>query len=171
MELLTEYDLISCCINGLDTYIISPIQYEMFVKDETLLKKLNLFCIKREIVDLIQITEKFCTNLLFFALVRHPNRIEKYKYEPVLCYKKKEGFYHIAYRDSWMCRECNNILYTSLIMPKSEEDPIFYCGTESQYPNIPSFFQKLPCPKCGKLLQNHLMSIHHLRKNLIWGKI
>lgn len=27
----------------------------------------------------------------------------------------------------------------------------------AKYPDIPSIFQKVKCPKCGKLLQNHLI--------------
>lgn len=155
MKLLKRYCSTVCCINGLDTYIISPIQYDCLITDKELLKKLNIPQAGDLLLNFIQTARKINDDKLYFSFVHHKNR-KKAEWEPLLCYKNEDTFYHVAYRDSWICRECGHTLYASILMPMSEADAVFKNGTGNQYPDIPPFFQKIPCPKCRRPLQNHL---------------
>lgn len=156
-KVLKKYCLTVCCINGLDTYIISPVQYDNLISDEELLKKFDFYRLDDYVINLIQIARKVDTDMLYLSFVQHKNFGTKYQWEPLLCYRHDNIFYHVAYRSSWMCRECKHILYAPVIMPKDEEDSAFYSGTEKQFPDIPPLFQKVSCPECGRLLQNHLI--------------
>ncbi len=111
---------------------------------------------KDRVIYYIQVAQKFDT--LYLALGHHKDRAGlSLEWEPILCYKKEDTFFHIIYRDSWMCRDCGNVLHAPIIMPMCEGDPDFYYGTKNRFPDIPPFFQKIPCSKCNSLLQNHLI--------------
>ena len=47
----------------------------------------------------------------------------------------------------------------SIVMPMVEADSTIYHHCVNKYPDIPSIFQKVKCPKCGRVLQNHLIII------------
>lgn len=44
-------------------------------------------------------------------------------------------------------------------MPILEADGVFLDGRNIMTSDIPTIFNKIPCEKCGKLLQNHLLVI------------
>ena len=46
-----------------------------------------------------------------------------------------------------------------IVMPMVEVDSTIYNQCERKYPDIPLIFQKEKCPKCGMVLQNHLIII------------
>ncbi|MCM1186957.1 MAG: hypothetical protein NC251_07740 [Lachnoclostridium sp.] len=92
---------------------------------------------------------------LYLAFAYNPNFAEKYRWLSLLCYKHENTFYHVAYRNTWMCRECNHKYNAPIIMPMVEADAVIYHGVE--YPKIPDIFRKVNCPQCGKPLQNHLI--------------
>lgn len=157
VNLLTKYCIKVCNINGLDTYIISPQYYADMLADIKLMDNLSvsIFVSVDAIKHFINIV-KIVDNQLFLAFVHHKNYIERFAWWIVNCYEHEKIFYHVHYRDSWLCRECGHSLYAHIIMPIDESDPTFYSETDNLYPEISSIFKKIPCPKCGKRLQNHL---------------
>lgn len=157
-KLLAKYCIKICNINGLDTYIISPQYYDDLLADVELLGKLaiSIFASTDLIKNFISIAKKV-DNQLLLAFVYYKNYIDKFAWVPLNCYENEKVFYHVHYRDSWLCRECGYLLRANMIMPIDESDPIFYSGTKNPYPPIPFIFKKIPCSKCGKLLQNHLL--------------
>lgn len=157
MELLEKYSFAIICINGLNTFVISPMYYGSIIDDVEFLKSLNMLWARDIIINMIQTISKVDVDKLCLAIVEHKGRIEKFKWEPVVCYKNKDAYYHVIYRNSWMCRGCNNVVHASMIMPISEGDCTFYSeNSNNRYPNIEQLFQKIPCNKCGRLLQNHI---------------
>lgn len=160
-KILTKYCIKICNINGLDTYIISPQYYGDILADTKLLDKLSvsIFATADKIKHFINIV-KTVDNQLLLAFVYYKNYINKFAWVPLNCYENEMTFYHVHYRDSWLCRECGYSLRAHIIMPINESDPIFYSGTKNQYPPISSVFKKIPCPRCKKLLQNHLLILN-----------
>lgn len=157
MEHLKDYCLNICVIDGLQTYVISPAKYDAFIKDKELLKSLKRT--EKDILPFIKVSKETGTDTIYLAFVECHAFVEKFQWIPVHCYKSGNHFYHVHCRNTWMCRECKNIINKPVIMPMVEADAVIYHGTEDKYPNIPSVFQKVKCPKCGKLLQNHLIVI------------
>lgn len=159
MERLKQYCMGVCDIDGLQTFIISASKYEELLRNSELLKDLKIS--ERLMTPFIKTIRELNTDKIYFAFVYLPTFIEKFQWMPVYCYKNGSQFYHVHYRDSWMCRECGNIMNQSVIMPLVEAEPeiYFYSACGNRHPSIPPFFQKIKCPICGKLLQNHLFHI------------
>lgn len=157
MECLRQYCADICNIDSLQTFIISPSKYEDMLKDDELLKCLKIS--EKHITSFIKTAREVGTEKIYLAFVYQPSWIEKFQWMPVHCYKNGNKFYHVHYRDSWICKECGNTISGSFIMPMVETDPIIYHRSENKYPNIPLIFQKVKCPKCGEPLQNHLIII------------
>lgn len=156
MEPLKKYCSAICCVDGVGTYIISPAQYASLMADQELLGKLISSCAKNSLKYFIQTAEKIDT--LYLAFGHHKNRAgQSLEWEAALCYKRDDTFFHVRYRDSWMCRDCGYTLRAPIIMPLCEAEPDFYYETKNRFPAIPPFFQKRPCPNCGRQLQNHLI--------------
>lgn len=155
MKKLSEYCLQICCINGLDTYIISPQSCNELMNNTELLDKMH---IRRERISAYaDMTAKCGTDRLYTAFVIHKNYAERFQWEIVNCLRNDDGFFHVFYRDSWKCRECGNIMYAPVLMPMDEADATFYSGMLNRCPPVPDFFKKVPCPSCGRLMQNHLL--------------
>lgn len=157
MERLKQYCADVCFIDSLQTFIISPSKHDDILKDDKLLK-----CLKRSEMDIlpfIKTTKEVGTDKIYLAFVYLPVKVEIIQWMPIHCYKNGTQFYHVYYRNSWMCRECGNIMNKSIVMPMVEVESIIYHWSKNRYPDIPLIFQKIKCPKCGKLLQNHLIII------------
>lgn len=144
-----------CLIDGLITYIIAPAHCDALAADRELLEQLEIP--GGRVSQYIRVVRANRSYPLHVALVRHEERLERFQWELVHCYKNGGAFCHVFYRDSWMCMACRHVLSAPIIMPMSEADGIFYCGTKNRFPAIPPLFQKLRCPACGGFLQNHLM--------------
>ncbi|MCM1327019.1 MAG: hypothetical protein NC094_09460 [Bacteroidales bacterium] len=153
MEQLQKYCLKECHINGISTYITSPKEYDNLLKDKNLLNDLHIS--KRHIETLFNELKEAHDINLYLAFVYNPNFAEKYRWFPLLCYKSENTFYHVTYRNTWMCRECNHKYNVPIVMPMVEADAIIYQGIE--YPKIADVFKKVNCPNCGRPLQNHLI--------------
>ncbi len=156
MERLEKYCEDVCFIDGLQTFIISPSKFDVILKDNKLLKYLKITDIKN-IVPFINEAREVGTDKIYLAFVNLPTKVCQWM--PLHCYKNKNKFYHVCYRSTWMCRGCKNIMNKSIIMPMVESDAVIYHWCENKYPDIPLIFQKVKCPKCGRLLQNHLFII------------
>lgn len=155
MEHLKDYCLDVCVIDGLQTYIISPAKYDVLIKDNELLN-----CLKKTDKDIrpyIDVAREKGIDKLYLAFIKHPDFTEKFLLLPILCYKNGNQIYHVHYRNTWMCRECRHIMNKPVIMPMVEADITTYHCSENKYPDVPLIFQRIKCPKCGKLLQNHLI--------------
>lgn len=159
MERLRQYCMDVCDIDNLQTFIISPSKYEDILKDDELLKLLKTS--KKLTSSFIRTLKELDTDKIYFAFVSLPAFIEKFQWMPVYCYKNGKQFYHVHYRDSWICRECGNIMNEPIIIPLVETEPCIYSHSASRnkYPDIPSVFTKIKCPECGKPLQNHFIII------------
>lgn len=129
-----------------DTYLIDP-EYAPEV-----IKLLNLHNSNLVLLDIVKQTKSI---ELYPAVVQIPRFSEKYRWQPLLCYKHGNEYYHIQSHDGWMCRDCwtNN---GPVIMPMFEADTAFY---GFPLPQIPEVFRKIKCKKCGKPLQNHLVLV------------
>lgn len=157
MEHLKQYCVKAEQINGKMTYIISPIYLDHILSDVSLLTSLYISFDSDRILQHTIDEAKKCDKI-FLAFVRHDNvKIEKYVWQAVNCYKDGACYYHVYIRDSWKCRDCGKIHYGKFIMPIDEHDPIFYSGTDNQYPPIPPVFKRRTCRNCGKELQNHFI--------------
>lgn len=155
MEQLIDYCLDVCVIDGLQTYVISPATHNVLVKDNKLLNYLK--STESDILPYIEAAREIGIDKLYLAFINFPAIVKKFQLLPILCYKNGNQFYHVHYRNTWMCRECKHIMNKPIIMPMVEADTTIYHFSENKYPDIPSIFQKVKCPKCGKLLQNHLI--------------
>lgn len=157
MERLKKYCVAICVIDGVQTFIISSSKYDDIIKDKELLKYLKKTDV--DIMSFIKMAREVDIEKIYLAFVKLPTKVEKCKWIPIHCYNDGHSFYHVHYRSTWMCRECKNIMDASIIMPMVEEDPVIYRWSENQYPDIPSIFKKIKCPKCSKTLQRHLIII------------
>ncbi len=157
MERLKSYCADVCFIDGLKTFIISPSKFDDILKDNELLKYLKK--LNKDIVPFINISRAVGTSKIYLAFVNLPVKVERFQWVPVHCYKNGNQFYHVHYRDTWMCKECKYIINKPSVMPMVEVDSIIYKQCENKYPDIPLIFQKEKCPKCGRVLQNHLLII------------
>ena len=155
MERLKKYCEDVCFIDDLQTFIISPSKFDDIIKDNELLKYLKKTDI--DIVPFINIARVVGTDKIYLAFVNLPTKVKRFQWVPLHCYKNGNQFYHVNYRNTWMCRECKNIMNKSIVMPMVEADMIIYHWCENKYPDIPLIFQKVKCPKCGRPLQNHLI--------------
>jgi ribosomal protein L37AE/L43A len=155
MEHLKDYCLDVCVIDGLQTYVIDSAKYGVLIKDNELLNYLKKT--DKDILSYIELTREIGIDKIYLAFAKFPTLIERLQWFPILCYKNGNQFYHVHYRSTWMCRECKYRMNKPIIMPMVEVDAIIYHYCENKYPDIPSIFQKVKCPKCGKLLQNHLI--------------
>lgn len=155
MKHLKDYCLDIFVIDGLQTYVISPAKYSVLIKDNELLNYLKRT--ENDILPYIEVAREIGIDKLYFAFAYLPAIVKRFQLLPILCYKNGNQFYHVHYRNTWMCRECKYIMNKPIIMPMVEADITIYHCSENKYPDIPSIFQKVKCPKCGKLLQNHLI--------------
>lgn len=156
LKRIEKFSSAICCIDDIETYIISSEHHASLIESQELLENLIPPWAMDWIIRYIQVAKKF--DALHLAFGHHKDRAGLgLEWEPVLCYKKENAFFHVGYRDSWMCIDCRHVLYAPIIMPMCEADPDFYCVTKKRFPDIPPFFQKIPCPKCSSLLQNHLI--------------
>ena len=154
--LLEKYCSSICCIDGIDTYIISSAQSAALMANKELSENLVHSWAKNMVMHFLQVTKEIDT--LHLAFGHHKSRAGlSLEWQPILCYQTENTFSHVYYRDSWMCRECGNILRAPIIMPLCESEPDFYYETNNRFPAFSPLFQKYPCPKCGRLLQNHLI--------------
>ena len=119
-----------------------------------MLKKSN-----KDIVPFINISRTVGTDKIYLAFINLPAKVERIQWLTAHCYKNGNQFYHVYYRNTWMCRECNQIINKSIVMPMVEADSTIYHQCDIKYPDIPLIFQKEKCPKCGMVLQNHLIII------------
>lgn len=158
MERLKDYCSNVCMIDGLQTFIISPEKYDVFIKDSSLLNDLQITkALYKFTLCYAETAKEVSADKIYLAFVYLPFFAERFHWLPLYCYKNKNQFYHVNYRNTWMCRECGNIMNKSILIPMAEADATIY--PRGKRPHISPIFQKIACPKCGKLLQNHLIII------------
>lgn len=160
MNLLHEYCISELVIDGLKTFIISPEHYEDLLHDGKLLEQLSMSdTIKEFIPGMIEYAKQISEIKIYFAFVQHENYVKRFMWEPVNVCKFGDNFYHIFIRSNWLCRECGHNHLGKIIMPMFEADGVFLDMRNIKIAAIPAIFSKIPCEKCGKLLQHHLLII------------
>lgn len=158
MELLQKYCKNELFIDGLRTYIVSPGHYEDVLHDTQLLNQLELHSaeMKNAISVMINYAAQIHEIKVHFAFVQHENR-KRYIWEPVNVCEYEGRLYHIFIKGNWVCIPCGHNHYGKIIMPMAEADILFF--DDKKQTVTPTLFKKIPCDKCGKLLQNHLFII------------
>jgi len=153
--LLCKYAKVIARIDRLETYVISAEYYSELPtiinatkQNPSFLKHLN-YCI--EVATSVKNIE------LFVGIAYNPNiSLENLRWRPVLCYQYNKNFYHVLYKENWVCMDCNYDKHT-VIMQLVSGEPDTYYGTEK--PEYSPIFQKIPCKNCGRLLQGYLIDI------------
>ena len=92
----------------------------------------------KDIIPFINISREVGTNKIYLAFVNLPAKVERFQWLPVHCYKNGNQFYHVYYRNTWMCRACKHIMNKPIVMPMVEVDSTIYNQCERKYPDIPS---------------------------------
>ena len=160
MNLLHEYCISELVIDGLKTFIISPEHYEELLHDGKLLDQLGVSdTIKEFISGKIEYAKQISEIKIYFAFVQHENYVKRFMWEPVNVCKFGDNFYHIFIRSNWLCRECGHNHLGKIIMPMFEADGVFLDMRNIKTAAITAIFNKIPCEKCGKLQQHHLLII------------
>ena len=159
MEILQKYCTEDLVIDGLNTFIISPEFYNVILHDTELFDQLNLHgFMKNAVLTMIENARNIRSIMVYLAFVKHEKR-HIAVWEPINVCKYKNHFYHVGIRYELLCRKCNYMHKGFIIMPKSEYDPIFLEKQYLENYKVPDLFKKIPCEKCGNLLQNHLLII------------
>jgi len=151
-EILSRYTKEVLRIDGLETYIISSEFYHELlnsIQPDTYFKKcLNHYI---EVVSSIKSIE------LLIGVSYNPNiKVERLQWRPVLCYKQDNRLYHVSYNGKWRCLDCKYDNH-AVIMQLADTEPDAYFGTEK--PAHSALFKKIPCKKCGHLLQGYLIAV------------
>lgn len=75
---------------------------------------------------------------------------------PVYCLEMGKTYYHVGFRERWHCRDCGTE-YGPVLLHQMEVDTVLYIGRK--WPQIPKFFAKQYCSKCGHMMQGHLFML------------
>ena len=138
-----KYSFVICCLDGIDTYIISPEYYSSLIEDQELLENLIPSWRKDRVIYLIQTAQKF--DALYLAFGHHKIGAGlDLEWEPVLCYKKENFFFNVAFRDSWMCIDCNMYFVLRLLCRCAKVIQIFIMGQEIGFLLFLHFFKRFP---------------------------
>ncbi|MDE6666273.1 MAG: hypothetical protein K2K14_08840, partial [Ruminococcus sp.] len=80
-------------------------------------------------------------------------------YDLIPCYKYDGKLYHVSLKNGWVCLECRqpNTFNNITLMPMYESDIDFL--PLDVIPEIPPVFKKIPCQKCGKLLNRRFLIV------------
>ena len=160
MNLLHEYCINELVIDGLKTFIISPEHYEDLLHDGKLLEQLSISDVGKDFISrMIEYARQISEIKIYFAFAQHENYAKRFMWEPVNVCKFGDDFYHIFIRNNWLCRECGHNHLGKIIMPMFEADGVFLDMRNIKTTVIPAIFNKIPCEKCGKLLQHRLLII------------
>lgn len=152
---LKKYLLFHSVIDGLETYIIKSEKLCYFKKDKQLLE--NLFHGYNINFTFIENINKNKDTQLFFAII-HNKKVKLAPWLPVLCLKKDKQYFHVNYKENWLCRECQFDV-GRVLLSLSECDRCYYIGKD--IPDIPNIFRNRRCPQCGHLLQGHLIMLDY----------
>lgn len=151
--LLKKYRLECASIDGAETHIINHNSMEALVNDRQLLEKMHIQ--RKYLMPFIDVISSIREVKLYLGIL-HNVRFKTAQWFPVLCLSWNNQYYHVHYRDSWTCIHCNHAV-GRVLMPFSETGDRVIAYTSREIPSTPVMFQKINCPKCGSLLQGHLM--------------
>lgn len=151
--LLKKYRFQLLRIDGVETHIIDSQSMEAMVNDRQLLDKMNVQ--RKYIMPYIDVISSVREVKLYLGLL-HNVKLKAERWFPVLCMRWNNGYYHVCYKDGWRCLHCGHVV-ERVLMPLSECSDRVIAYTADEIPPEASLFQKINCPKCGSMLQNHLM--------------
>ena len=84
----------------------------------------------------------------------HVEKINRWM--PVYCLELDDSYYHVRLNSWWRCRDCGEE-NGPVLLHQTEVYRDVYIGRE--LPQLPPIFKKMPCKKCGHLLQGHLIML------------
>ena len=150
MEELKKYSCDKILLNDAEIYIIKKECYNDIKNDTGFWEKLKITdSLKKQIDMMIMYAEKNDKINVLFAVAYRKNY--HLQYEPINLVEYENVFYPVNIRNNWLCRECGYSMEGTVIVPNYE------VGGINGYPKI---FKKVPCKKCGRLLQNCLIEIY-----------
>ena len=110
----------------------------------------------KTMLQLIKYTKQISSLNIHFAFACN-NKLKIHPYQPINVLEYNNKYYFVNIRNNWICRECQHNTEGLIVMPMAETDSMFL-DNYYQY-SMPAVLRKIPCPKCGKQLQNHLCII------------
>jgi len=154
-EILNQYTKEVLCIDGLETYIISSEFYHELLNIIDSIQPNSYF--KKELYYYIEVVSSVKNVELQIGVSYNPHiKIESLQWRPILCYKHDKNLYHVSYKEKWRCFDCKYDNH-AVIMQLVDAEPDVYFGAEK--PAYSPLFKKIPCKKCGHLLQGYLIEV------------
>lgn len=151
--LLKKYRIELLRIDSAETHIIDPYSMDALVDDRQLLDKMKIQ--RKSIMRYIDVINSVREIKLFLGLM-YTVKFKTERCIPVLCMRWNNRYYHVYYKEGWQCMHCGHNV-GRVLMPFSESGDIVITHTSHEISPEVNLFQKINCPKCGRLLQNHLM--------------
>ncbi|MDE6426518.1 MAG: hypothetical protein K2K89_10355 [Ruminococcus sp.] len=152
ISLIKKYCEKEYIIDGVKTYIIPEKHYDRLYHDIEILDMI----IKKLYLSFINYIKEINIPELYLSIVP----LSKYAiYMFVYCYEYDEKLYHVSLKTGWVCLECRqpNTFDGIYAMPMYEDDHTFLPLDVT--PEIPPIFKKIPCQKCGKMLNRRFFKI------------
>jgi len=154
-DILNQYTSDVLYVDGLETYIISSKFYHELLNAIDSIQPNSYF--KREFNYYIEVVSSVKSVELLIGVSYNPQiKIERLQWRPVLCYKHGSSLYQVSYKEKWRCIDCKYD-HHSVIMQLVDAEPDVYFGVEK--PAYSTLFKKVPCKKCGHLLQGYLIEV------------
>lgn len=151
-KLIEKYCEKEYIIDGVKTYIIPEKHYNSLCHDI----EISDMIIKEQHLSFIRYIEEINIPELYLSIVSlYRGNLQYFVY----CYEYDGKLYHVSLRTGWVCLECRqpNTFDGIYAMPMYEDDPIFL--PLDAKPEIPPVFRKIPCQKCGKMLNRRFFKI------------
>ncbi|MCM1507643.1 MAG: hypothetical protein NC177_10990 [Ruminococcus flavefaciens] len=151
-KLIEKYCTERHTINGVKTYIVPSEHYKNIYHDI----EVSDIPVKEHCLSFIRYIENSDIPELLLSIVSlYRDNVQYFVY----CYRYDGKLYHVALTNGWLCLECRqpNAFDGVYAMPMHEDDPTFL--PHDVTPEIPPVFKKIPCQKCGKLLNRRFLKI------------
>ncbi len=138
-------------IDGIETYLFLTEELEDILRDSSKPDEFQR-CIMwhRKCVGEIENIK----DVKLYPAVCHIEKADRWM--PVYCLEMGKIYYHVGFRERWRCRDCGTE-YGPVLLHQMEVDTVLYIGRK--WPQIPKFFTKQYCRKCGHMLQGHLFML------------
>lgn len=141
-------------IDGILTYLFHPEDLDELLEDSCKTEDFT-DCIlwhKKHLSEIAQIEE-----VKLYPAACHVEKINRWL--PVYCLEWEGSYYHVGFNAQWKCRDCDTE-NGPVLLHQTEVYSDVYIGRE--WPQMPTIFKKVPCKKCGHLLQGHLFKFNEI---------
>lgn len=149
-----------CIVQGLKTYLLNPESFDIFLANTDLSERIRRQFTENYVSWIKSIVRRYPD--IFPALV-FLQKAKVCQWIRLECLYRDGAYYHVHISDSWMCLDCRTFQSGIFIMPYQEFDQTIYSFDKENTSdlNIPSFFQKITCKSCGKMIHNHFLILNH----------